>query len=333
MTETQSLEARVGAHLADGRFRSGQAMADAEGVTRAAVWKAVRALRARGVDVHAVAGKGYRLARPVEWLDRKRLFDAFPDGTRARIERLDLLRTAGSTNSELLAGAPPTPGRARVCIAEFQTSGRGRRGRSWSSPPGTGLAFSVAWRFEMPPQRLSSLSLASGVALAESLSACRCGLGLKWPNDLVWQGRKVGGILTELSGETEGATTAVVGVGINHHLPARWSPDAMPAGGLEPTDLHAVLGPDLPGRNAVGAALVAGLIDGFLRFEREGFIPFARAWRDLDVLQGRKVTVSRRSLRTTGIARGIDLSGALLLEGMDGLVRIYTGDVSARPSP
>jgi BirA family biotin operon repressor/biotin-[acetyl-CoA-carboxylase] ligase len=301
-------------------------------VTRAAVWKAVRSLRARGLDVHAVAGKGYRLARPVEWLDRERLVEALPDETRARIERFELLRAAGSTNSELLAGPPPAPGRARVCVAEFQTSGRGRRGRSWRSPPGAGLSFSVAWRFELPPQRLSSLSLAAGVALAESLSASRCGLGLKWPNDLVWQGGKVGGILTELTGETEGATTAVVGVGINYRLPARWSPEAMPAGGLEPADLHAALGSGLPGRNALAASLVAGLIDGFVRFESEGFLPFARIWQTLDVLQGRQVTVSTRSLQTAGIARGIDLSGALLLEGMDGLVRVYTGDVSARPS-
>jgi BirA family biotin operon repressor/biotin-[acetyl-CoA-carboxylase] ligase len=307
-------------------------MAEAEGVTRAAIWKAVGALRGRGLDVHAVAGKGYRLARPIEWLDQKRLIDALPPRARERVERFELMRTAASTNSELLAGPPPAPGRARVCIAEFQTSGRGRHGRSWSSPPGAGLSFSVAWRFELPPQRLSSLSLAAGVALAGSLSGPGGGPGLKWPNDLVWQGGKVGGILTELSGEAEGATTAVVGVGINHRLPPRWAPDGTPADGLEPTDLKAVLGSRLPGRNALAAALIAGLVDGFLRFEREGFVPFARAWQELDVLQGQPVTVSSRSLQTAGIARGIDLSGALLLEGMDGLVRIYTGDVSARLS-
>lgn len=332
MTGSPSLEARVSEHLADGRFHSGQSIAEAEGVTRAAIWKAVGALRGRGLDVHAVAGKGYRLARPVEWLDQERIFDVLPACARERIDRFDLLRTAGSTNSELLSGPPPRSGRARVCIAEFQTSGRGRHGRSWSSPPGAGLSFSVAWRFELPPQRLSSLSLVAGVALAESLSGPGGGPGLKWPNDLVWHGGKVGGILTEVSGEAEGATTAVVGVGINHHLPPRWSPDGTPAGGLDPTDLRAVLGSRLPGRNAVAATLIAGLIDGFLRFEREGFVPFARAWHELDVLQGQPVTVSSRSMQTAGIARGIDLSGALLLEGMDGLVRIYTGDVSARLS-
>ncbi len=333
MTGFQSLEARIGERLADGRFRSGQSMAEAEGVTRAAVWKAVGALRARGLDVHAVAGKGYRLARPVEWLDRERFVAALPARARERIEALDLRRTAESTNSELFGGPSPAAGRARVCITEFQTAGRGRQGRGWHSPPGSGLCFSLAWRFELPPQRLSSLSLAAGVSLARGLSASRRGLGLKWPNDLVWQGRKVGGVLTEISGESGGPTTAVVGVGINHRLPAGWSPDPHPGDALEPTDLHAVFGPDLPGRNAVAARLVDALIDGFLRFEGEGFVPFARAWQSLDVLQGQPVTVSSPSHRTAGIARGIDLSGALLVEGMDGLDRVYTGDVSARLLP
>ncbi len=329
---TPSLEELIAGDLADGRFHSGQAMAEAHGVTRAAVWKAIRLLEARGVDVHAVAGKGYRLARPVEWLDRDRVLADMSAPARDRIEGLELLRTTESTNNELLAVATPPAGRGRVCLAEFQTRGRGRHGRPWYSPPGAGLCFSVGWCFDLPPQRLSSLSLAAGVAVAEALDGRHLGLGLKWPNDLVWQGGKVGGILTELTGEAAGATTAIVGVGINHRLPSRLAPEAALAGGLEPVDLYQVLGDRLPGRNALAARLIGALIDGLIRFELEGFLPFARSWRELDVLQGRDVTVTHRDRSVPGIARGIDMSGALLVEDIDGLRRVYAGDVSVRPS-
>ncbi len=327
-----SLEERIAIDLADGRFHSGQAMADAHGVSRAAIWKAVRALEARGVDVHAVAGKGYRLARPVEWLDRERLLAAMGALAKDRTEELELLRSTESTNRELLAGPAPCSGRGRVCLAEFQTRGRGRHGRPWYSPPGAGLCLSIAWRFDLPPPRLSSLSLAAGVAVACALDAKHHRLGLKWPNDLVWRGGKIGGILTELTGEAAGATTAIVGVGINHRLPSRLAAETALAGGLEPADLHQVLGDRLPGRNRLAARLIEALLDAFVRFEREGFLPFAQSWRELDVLQGRDVTLTHRDRTVPGIARGIDMSGALLFEGVDGLVRVHAGDVCLRPA-
>jgi BirA family biotin operon repressor/biotin-[acetyl-CoA-carboxylase] ligase len=164
---------------------SGDALASAAGVTRAAVWKRIEALREAGVPIEAAAGRGYRLAGPLDLLDADAIRDALPSGAVAQVARLDVAWSIESTNTALLREPAPATG-ARVLFAERQTAGRGRRGRSWQAPLGASLLFSIARRFDGGLARLGGLSLVAGLATAGALRAAGFAeVGLKWPNDLV----------------------------------------------------------------------------------------------------------------------------------------------------
>ncbi|HEX7025963.1 MAG TPA: biotin--[acetyl-CoA-carboxylase] ligase, partial [Gammaproteobacteria bacterium] len=202
-------------HMADMQFHSGESLGQALGLSRAAVWKHMQALQADGLVCEAVHGKGYRLSVPVEPLDSGVIRLALSSSHADALE-LIVLDETDSTNGHLLARAVQRPPHVLVCLAEQQTAGRGRRGRSWQSPYGTSLALSLMWRFEAGAAALAGLSLATGVVVAESLEqAGAAGLQLKWPNDLVWQGRKLGGILLEVAGDVTGPCYVVIGIGLN----------------------------------------------------------------------------------------------------------------------
>ena len=177
--------------LADGRQHSGRDLAAALGITRAAIWKQVQLLRERGIAVAAQAGQGYSLALPLELLERDGIFAALPPDLRPVIDDLQVLWVAESTSDLLLQGGRTEPGRARICLAEYQTGGRGRRGRQWFAAVGSGVCISVGWCFPAAPASLSCLGLAAGVAVLRAVQACGVqNAKLKWPNDLlVFDGR------------------------------------------------------------------------------------------------------------------------------------------------
>ena len=190
------------------------------GVTRAAVWKSIAKLADWGLEVSAVPGVGYRLARPIDLLDAQALRAALAPRTAERIARLDVYAELDSTNHHLMSLPAPPAGELAVCIAEFQHAGRGRRGRRWIAPLGGGLCLSVGWQFADTPPELSALTLAVGVVARRALAAVAgVDVGLKWPNDLVLDARKLGGILLELTAEAQGGCYVVAGIGINVSLP------------------------------------------------------------------------------------------------------------------
>lgn len=318
--------------LADGEPHSGEDLARALGVTRAAVWKQVAKLAQWGLDVNASPGIGYRLARRIDLLDAESLRGALPASVASRIARLEVFTELGSTNRRLLDHDPPSPGLLDVCIAEYQTAGRGRRGRRWTTPLGGGLCLSVAWRFADVPPELSALTLAAGVVVRraiERLSGVR--IALKWPNDLVWDERKLGGILLELKGEAQGGCHVVTGIGLNVALPplllaalSDW-----PRGAV---DLQSATGGGAPpARAALAAALIEGLADLFSSYAAAGFSAYRADWREADCLQGRRITIDDASGPVSGIALGIDGDGALLIETEAGeRCRVISGDVSVR---
>jgi BirA family transcriptional regulator, biotin operon repressor / biotin---[acetyl-CoA-carboxylase] ligase len=317
--------------LAGGEVHSGQDLAAALGMTRAAVWKQIESLRRLGVEVDAVRGRGYRLARPVELLDSGTIQAMLTADARSRLASFGLFRSVDSTNARLLAAEPPPAGRAALCIAEYQTAGRGRRGRTWVAPLGSGLCLSVAWRFATPPPQLGALGLAAGVGVAQALHGLACGnVRLKWPNDLVADGDKLGGILTELQGEMDGPAHVVCGVGINVDLPARARARIAADGNSHVTDVRTVAGGAAPGRNALAAAIGSALIATLARFEVEGFAPFRAAWSALDALAGADVVVTSGSHAHGGRARGVDHDGALLLERDGRVERVVAGEATVR---
>jgi len=323
------LVARVFAELADGRFHSGEALARTLRVSRSAVWKAVAALRTQGGELHAVRNRGYRLAHGSEPLDPAKIRAQLAREARAHVARIDATWSIDSTNTALLARANPGGRTAEVLLAEYQTAGRGRRGRAWLAPPGGAICLSMSWTFREVPQDLGALGLVIGVCALRAVRAHGVdALTLKWPNDLLLAERKLGGVLIDLRAESAGPACVVIGIGLNLALgPALLGRIA--ASGTAATDLASAVQP-LPARNTVAASLVSACVIGLLEFERQGLRPFIEDWRAADALRGRTVNVSAADGGARGVARGIDLHGALMVETLQGLRRFVSGDVTVR---
>jgi len=318
--------------LADGALHSGAGLAASLGVSRAAVWKIVGELRGLGVQVESLPRSGYRLPRPVELLDAARIRRLLDARGWSLGPRLEVLFETGSTNTYLYDAAAPSPGEPRVVLAELQHAGRGRRGRSWLAPFGSGLTFSVGWTFAETPPGLPALGLAVGAGVAQALQSVGLGAArVKWPNDLVWQGRKLGGLLLQSRAEAGGPASIVAGLGVNVALPqeardALRAPDAQPV-----ADLAEALGDRLPGRNELAARLAAAVLDTFDEFARAGFTAFASRWAALDALAGAQVRVAQADGDVEGEACGTDADGALLVRVAGQVRRFHSGDVSLRP--
>lgn len=315
--------------LADGEVHSGEELAAALSVSRAAVWKQLRQLGEWGIELDAQPGRGYRIAAPLDLLDAAAIRAALGQSAAARLRRLEVHEALDSTSDRLLAVEDLPAGRFDACLAEFQNAGRGRRGRRWLAPFASGLCLSVNWQFQDAPAALGALSLAAGVAALRALRRLGCaGLALKWPNDLVHGDRKLGGILIDLRGEAAGPATVVVGIGINLCLPPA-AQERLRAEGVAATDL-AALGVR-PARAAAAAALLDELALALQEFEARGMAAFADEWRDADALRGRPVRVLQGDRAVEGIARGVDADGALLLDADGARRRILSGEVSVRP--
>jgi BirA family transcriptional regulator, biotin operon repressor / biotin---[acetyl-CoA-carboxylase] ligase len=249
---------------------------------------------------------------------------------RAWIERFERYPQLASTNDHLLASAPPTAGKAAVCIADEQTAGRGRRGRAWLAPQGSGICLSVGWTFPTIPQPVASLSLAAGVGVMGALAQVGVrGVGLKWPNDLVRGGGKLGGILAELRIIADGRTHVVVGVGLNTRLPDELAQHIRSIGGQPPTDLSDALGTG-SSTDEISAKVIESLLIVLERFGRDGFAPFRDAWQAADVLFGRKVEVHAADTVRHGVADGLSPEGFLRVRFPEGLQSVVAGDVTLR---
>jgi BirA family transcriptional regulator, biotin operon repressor / biotin---[acetyl-CoA-carboxylase] ligase len=323
------LPQRVFQRLDDRGFTSGEALAADLSVTRAAVWKAVEQLREAGVGLEAQTNRGYRLAPGVCALAPERIAALLPAEVRARIETLLVEWSLESTNTKLLESPPPTAGAAAVVLAEHQTGGRGRRGRSWVAPPGGALCLSLGWQFADMPADLSALSLVTGLCVTGALRALDAAdVRLKWPNDLVTPRGKLGGILIEMRAEAGGPVHVVIGIGLNVLLDDA-ARAAVKAAGNVADDLRAHRDP-VPDRNALVAALLARLVPALAAFPRAGFTPHLADWHEHDALRGREVRVENAGEVTRGMARGVDAHGALLVETPTGVRRFISGEVSVR---
>lgn len=309
--------------LADGHFHSGEVLAKHLGVTRAAVWKKVHALEKLGLEVFRVPGKGYRLSDPLQLLDAAAIGTALSAGCRERLKGITVLDAVDSTNL-WVAARDQDP---EVCFAEFQSAGRGRRGRSWVSPFGANLYVSLSWRFDEWPPGFTALGMVTAIAAVRALRE----LGLedvriKWPNDLVAAGRKLGGVLIDIQGEPPGATRAVIGLGLNVRMPAAAATQID-----QPwMDLNTLSDGNPPDRNALAAGLIEALVTALGEFETAGFAAFTDDWQALDLVAGKAVALHSHEHTVTGVAAGVDEQGALLLKTPQGLKRFVSGDLSLR---
>ena len=325
------LVARAFAGLADGQFHSGEELARRLGVSRSAFWKAVRTLRALGSPLEAVRNRGYRLTHGTEPLDADTIRSRLPREVRDSVSHLAAEWSIASTNTALLERSAPGAGKTEVLLAEYQTAGRGRRGRAWLAPPGGAVCLSLSWTFREVPPDLGSLGLVIGVCALRALKALDVrNLGLKWPNDLLIDGRKLGGILIDLRAESAGPALVVIGIGINVALGDSVLRKIAQTG-LEAADL-AGAGAAHPARNTIAAGLITECVRGLREFERRGLRPFSEEWRSADALRGRPVEVrAAEGAVTRGLARGIDVHGAFMLETPGEVKRFISGDVTVRP--
>ncbi len=305
---------------------SGDALAGELGLTRAAVWKRIDALRQAGVEIDARPGRGYALARPLDLLNARIIRQHLSPDVQAQLAALDVRWTLDSTNTALLAQAPPSHG-LRVLLAERQQGGRGRLGRAWASPLAANLYLSVDRQFAGGLARLAGLSLVAGIAAAEALrEVTSLDIRLKWPNDLWLEGRKLGGLLVEGGGEHGGPARAVIGLGLNVRMPEAFARDIDQAW----IDLAARCEP--PTRNRLVAALLSAWVPALDTFDRDGLAAFLPRWQALDALAGQRVRLINGNQTCDAEALGLASDGGLRVRDEQGERIVYSGEVSVRPA-
>lgn len=316
--------------LADGQFHSGTELAGVLNVGRSAVWKHLHALDGLGIELVGVSGRGYRLLRPLQLLDRRQISGQLEARAKTLISELEIYSAMASTNGYLMELARNTQSTGRVCLAEYQTAGKGRRGRAWISPFGHNIYLSVLWRYQSGPGAIAGLSLALGVAVAKALSRAGVqGVGLKWPNDIYWRERKLAGILIEVSGESSGPCHAVIGLGLNVYLPEQQGEAIEQAW----VDLRHILGDEALGlRNRLVALLLNEILPVLADFEEQTLQAYIDDWRNLDCMRGKPACIYIGEQLFSGVVRGVDARGLLLLEDDRGTLRTFaSGEVSFRP--
>ena len=303
---------------------SGDRLAGELGLTRAAVWKRIDSLRQAGVEIDAQPGQGYALARPLDLLDADDIRHHMSPEARHQLASLTVRWTLDSTNTALLAQAPPTTG-VRVLLAERQSGGRGRLGRPWASPLAANLYLSLDRQFEGGLARLAGLSLVAGIVAAEALrDACGLDIRLKWPNDLWLDGQKLGGLLVEGGGEHGGPARAVIGLGLNVRMPEAFGRDIDQAW----IDLATRCEP--PPRNQLTAALLSAWLPALEAFDQAGLGPFLSRWQALDALAGQRIRVFNGQQVWDAEALGLASDGGLRVRDEDGERTVYSGEVSVR---
>ena len=310
--------------LADGDYHSGKVLGELLGVSRTAVWKHLQKLEAYGVPLESVKGRGYRLPGGLELLDAERIQASLGAEASAGLVELQICESLDSTNRLAMERAQEGGAHGYVCLAEHQSHGRGRRGRQWASPYGQSVYLSAVAEFDDGAAVLEGLSLAVGVALVRALK--RAGVndvGLKWPNDLLSNGRKLAGILLEMSGDVAGVCQVVVGIGLNVSVAAGAADIDQPW-----VDV-AELVPSVS-RNELVGFILDELLPLLLNYQRTGFAAYRDEWEALHVHRGAEIELSTVAQTTRGVALGVTQTGALRVE-VDGVEQVFNGgEVSVR---
>jgi BirA family biotin operon repressor/biotin-[acetyl-CoA-carboxylase] ligase len=324
--------------LADGEFHSGETLARHLNISRASVSNALSGMERFGLNLYSVRGRGYCLANPPQWLDAGRIASLL--GEQGKDFQVEVLDSATSSNAILMrrarldAASGGAPG-GSVLALEWQSSGRGRLGRTWHSGLGNALTFSLLWRFGCGLSALSGLGLAAGVAMIRALRALDVeGAQLKWPNDVLGVGgaegnAKLAGILTEAQGDMLGPSAVVIGIGLNLSLPQ----PVLRQIDQPVTSLADMLAdsPGMPERNQLLAALLRELHGVLREFSANGFAAFRAEWESYHALHSQPVRLLLPDgACVSGIARGVTEKGELELETEQGIRIFNAGEASLR---
>jgi BirA family biotin operon repressor/biotin-[acetyl-CoA-carboxylase] ligase len=319
-----SFDLKLISFLSQRESRSGEAIATELGCSRTAVWKHINGLRTLGVEIDAIAGQGYRLKEPLELLQPELILPGLSESTKRQLSSLNILTGTESTNSWLQAKAPGEQ-HGVVVFSEHQSSGRGRRGQEWVSPFGRNIYLSIGWAFEVGVGELACLPLLVALACCDALDKVGLtGHSIKWPNDILIEGRKLGGCLVEVQGDVSGPCQAVLGIGLNVRMPQ----SAPGADSIDQpwTDVFSYV-PDIS-RNKLAAILLDSVMNRLGIFANKGFLPFHNEWKTRDALAGQEVRLSIGQTSLSGVALGISDKGGLMLQTEKGVKEYFAGEVS-----
>lgn len=303
---------------------SGEIMRQTLGISRNAVSKHIRALRDKGYEIESSTKKGYRLDTPQDLILPEEILDGLNTNVFGRQEILCLKET-GSTNTQAKALADGGAREGTLVLAESQTLGRGRKGRTWFSPKGEGLFISMILRPLMSPMDSSRLTLLAAVALAEALiDLTGLEIRIKWPNDLLCDGRKVAGILTELTTDMDAVNHVIIGLGINVNTPRKSFPVD-----LRKKASSLLVESGRPHSRCKITQLFLECFEGhYYALVDHGFPQLLSRWKALSDTIGQKVRVEMIDKSLTGTIKDMDSNGFLILEDEKGLRHsILSGDV------
>jgi len=297
--------------LSDGQFHSGSALGKELQLTRSAIWKLIKHVKNLDIVIEAKTNQGYKIAQKFEFLTQNKITHYLQSKYHQYLSELVIFDELPSTNSYLTESVK-TNFKPQICLAEMQTAGKGRWGRKWISPFARNIYLSVLWQFDKKIEELSGLSIAVAVAVAKTLElyGIKHDIGLKWPNDILWQKRKLAGILIEISGESHHLYNTVIGIGLNVAMPK-----AVAKKIDQPWADIAEITKTIPERNKLVGLLLDQLFTTLNIYQQQGIGPFLASWRKLDVSLNRKITlVTPMQKKIVGIGKGIDTLGQLILE-------------------
>jgi len=310
--------------LSTGEFVSGQELGDHLDISRTAVSKHIKALTEMGLDIFSVTGKGYKLSQPLSLLTKDKIINGLPSGT--PIPEIEVHSLIDSTNSYLLRRLPNQLSQGQVCLAEFQSAGRGRRGRQWISPFGSQIYLSMYWHLEQGLSAAMGLSLVAALAVSDAVySLTKIKVQLKWPNDVYLEGVKLAGILIDLEGQALEASHSVIGIGLNLDMPDQAAKQI----DQKWTDLQSHY-KDRVDRNALSTALIHFLLKRLHQHQNGGLVIMLEEWHAQDFYLNKRVKLITGERVVKGICRGVNNQGALMLEVNGQVSPIYGGEVSLR---
>lgn len=317
------IDERLLSALSDGTFHSGQALGKELGISRTAVWKQIKLLEDLGVEIYSIRGRGYRIPGGLDLLCEKEIVTGCDETVSSGLRSLRLERVTDSTNLMAMRDVQSGDAHGTLYLSEYQSAGRGRRGRTWVSPFACNLYFSLVWRFSDGVAGLEGLSLVVGLSLAKALSgATGTPVQMKWPNDLLINNRKLAGILLEMHGDASGECQVVIGVGINIAMPEQTDDKIdQPWVNLQSGSIS---------RNQLMSTILNALVPDLETFRSDGFEAFRDQWHEYHAFQNQEVSLFHGSNETRGRCIGVDSRGALGIELDDGVSWYHAGEVSVR---
>lgn len=307
--------------LNDGKFHSGTDLGEKLTISRNAIWKHINRLSEFGVQIESIPGQGYCLAHPLILLDAKAIQKNLNNAEDLKLGQIHIFSQIKSTMDSAKADKTIRPNHIDIYLAEMQTQARGRFDRHWYSPFAANIYCSCRWVFNKDVSQLAGLSLVVGLALIKTLIdlGVEKNLALKWPNDLYYEEKKLGGILLEINATSHDSTHVILGIGLNINMPKEAAKNI----NRPWTALNQIMNQDVD-RNKIIGIMLSHLFKSLSQFSEHGLAPFLSEWKQYDFLLNKNITLENGQQTINGIMRGIDQFGQLILQEADGKLHRYS---------